>query len=55
MESRRTIIAYKDYFNKFFSGLDEGTQDKVLLCSYALAYARPLAQEIHKTYTGWAL
>lgn len=30
MESRRTIIAYKDYFNKFFSGLDEGTQDKVL-------------------------
>ncbi len=27
---KRTIIAYKDYFNKFFAQLDSGTQDKVL-------------------------
>ncbi len=26
----RKIIAYKDYFNSFFSELDKGTQDKVL-------------------------
>lgn len=27
---KRKIIAYKDYFNTFFAGLDKGTQDKVL-------------------------
>lgn len=27
---RRTIIAYKNYFNEFFKELDKGTQDKVL-------------------------
>lgn len=26
----RKIIAYKDYFNAFFTALDNGTQDKVL-------------------------
>lgn len=26
----RKIIAYKDYFNAFFTALDDGTQDKVL-------------------------
>ena len=27
---KRTIIAYKDYFNVFFAQLDTSTQDKVL-------------------------
>ncbi len=27
---KRTIIAYKDYFNVFFAQLDTNTQDKVL-------------------------
>lgn len=30
MEAKRKIIAYKDYFNKFFVRLDRGTQDKIL-------------------------